>query len=89
VKIELLTPDAAPSAPPATQTQSDAFANILDDLGSVLDRADGAEGRYANGAGGLADAVYERARADVALSVATAAAQRLSQALNTVLNMQI
>jgi flagellar hook-basal body complex protein FliE len=89
VKIELLSPDVSPMPVSSTPAQSSAFAGILDDVGSVLQRADGAESRYASGIGRLSDAVYERARADVALSVATAAAQRLSQALNSVLNMQI
>ena len=89
MNVELLTPDAAPERAPANAADVPAFTKILDDLGSVLSRADGAETAYAHGAGNLGEAIYERARADVALSVATAAAQRTAQALTTILNMQI
>ncbi|HVA29322.1 MAG TPA: hypothetical protein VNF68_14160 [Candidatus Baltobacteraceae bacterium] len=89
MKVEFLTPDVMPERSPSSVTDASAFAKILDDLAAVLGRADGAETAYAHGAGNLGDAIYERARADVALSVATAAAQRTAQALTTVLNMQI
>jgi flagellar hook-basal body complex protein FliE len=62
---------------------------MLDDLGSVLGKAEHAEDAFAAGTGDLQTAVYERARADVALSVATAAAQRTAQALQSILNMQV
>jgi flagellar hook-basal body complex protein FliE len=51
--------------------------------------AQSAEDAFARGAGSLQDAVYERARADVALAVATAAAQRGAQAIQSILNMQV
>ncbi|MDQ2680442.1 MAG: flagellar hook-basal body complex protein FliE [Candidatus Eremiobacteraeota bacterium] len=70
-------------------TDAGGFAKLLDDLGAALNRATGAENAYASGNGDLTRAVYERAQADVALSVATAAAQRTTQALQSVLNMQI
>ena len=89
MKVELLLPDISPERATASGADATAFAKILDDLGSVLRRADDAETAYARGAGNLGDAIYERARADVALSVATAAAQRTAQALTTILNMQI
>ncbi len=89
MKVEFLTPDVTPKRSPASATDASAFAKILDDLAAVLGRADGAETAYAHGTGNLGDAIYERARADVALSVATAAAQRTAQALTAVLNMQI
>ena len=89
MNIELLAPDVAPERPSANVPDANAFAKILDDLGSVLGRADRAETAYAHGAGNLGDAIYERARADVALSVATAAAQRTAQALTTIFNLQI
>jgi len=65
------------------------FGKLLDDLGSVLGGAEHAEDAFATGVGDLQTAVYERARADVALSVATAAAQRTAQALQSILNMQV
>jgi hypothetical protein len=44
---------------------------------------------FASGGGGLQNAIFERAKADVLLSVASAAAQRTAQALSTILSMQI
>lgn len=87
MRIEALIPDVAPrSAAPAA---GNAFAKMLDDLGAVLGTAEHAEDAFAAGAGDLQSAIYERARADVALSVATAAAQRTAQALQSILNMQV
>ena len=90
MKVELLTPDVAPAGASRVPSEDQrAFSEILDDVGAALRGADRAENAYANGAGKLADAVYERARADVVLSVATAAAQRSAQALTTILNLQV
>ncbi len=75
---------ALPAQPPA-----DAFGKVLDDVGSVLNSAGAAEERFASGSGDLQSAVYERARADVALAVATAAAQRTAQALQAIFTMQV
>ncbi|MBV8117211.1 MAG: flagellar hook-basal body complex protein FliE [Candidatus Eremiobacteraeota bacterium] len=88
MKVELLSPDAAPSTPRPSADASQ-FARALDAVGSLLTDAKSSEDAFANGAGSLQSAVYERARADVALSVATAAAQRSAQALTAILNMQI
>jgi hypothetical protein len=88
VKVELLSPDVA--AAQATPTaDASAFAHALEQVGSQLSSATAAEDAYANGGGSLQSAMYERARADVALSVATATAARLSQAISSVLNLQI
>ncbi len=88
MKVELLAPDAPP---PQTQPPGDpgAFGRALDGVGAILTDATSAEDSYANGGGSLQDAVYERARADVALSVVTATVQRAAQAINTIVNMQI
>lgn len=88
MKIELLRPDVAPeaAAEPSDQT---GFAQALDAIGKVLDGASKAEDAYASGTGSLQDAMYQRAQADVALSVATAAAQRAAQAVQSLLNLQI
>jgi len=86
--ITPLVPDVAPQRTPA-QTPDGGFARALDDLGQLLDRADASENAFAAGAGSLTAAVYDRARADVALAVAEAAAQRASQSINTLLNMQL
>ena len=87
MRVLLLTPDVASvsSPPPA----SNAFSKLLDDVGSALTSATRAENAFASGSGSLQDAVYERARADVAISVATSAAQHTAQSLQSVLNMQI
>lgn len=88
MRVELLQPDAPPAvAKPNVDVP--AFTRALDGIGAILDRATSAEDSLANGTGSLQAAVYERARADVALSVATAAAQRSAQALTAILNMQI
>jgi len=83
-------PQPAVSRPaPAAAPAADAFGKALDDLCSVLGSAGAAEDRFASGSGDLQEAVYERARADVALAVATAAAQRTAQALQAIFTMQV
>lgn len=89
MRVETLIPDSAPVQRPAQAAQANEFGRMLDDLGSVLGNAEKSENAFAAGAGDLQTAVYERARADVALSVATAAAQRTAQALQSILNMQV
>lgn len=89
MKVEALVPDAPlPLVQPQNQP-ANVFARVLDDLGAVFSKAESAEDAFASGAGNLQTAIYERARADVALSVATAAAQRGVQALQSMLNMQV
>jgi flagellar hook-basal body complex protein FliE len=80
-----IAPDANASAPSA----SSGFARVLDDVSASLDRAQSAEDSFAAHAGSLQDAVYERARADVTVSVAAAAASRIVQSAQTLLNMQV
>ena len=72
----------------APQTGS-GFFDALEGAARALKRADAAEDAFAAHTGSLQDAVYERAQADVVLSIATATAQRAAQALQSVLNMQI
>ncbi|HTZ54172.1 MAG TPA: hypothetical protein VMB20_03850 [Candidatus Acidoferrum sp.] len=88
MKVELLHPDVAPPASAAPADES-GFAQALDAIGKVLGGATQAEDAYAGGTGSLEEAMYQRAQADVALSVATAAAQRAAQAVQTLLNLQI
>jgi flagellar hook-basal body complex protein FliE len=88
MRVEPLLPDVAPASI-APAPQPNAFSAILDDLGAVLGKAQHAEDAFASGSGDLQNAIYERARADVALSVATAATQRTAQGLQTLLNMQV
>jgi flagellar hook-basal body complex protein FliE len=87
MRVELLVPDAPPRR--AAGDESGAFARALDAIGGVLAGANRAEDAFAMGDGTLQAAVYERARADVALSVATATAQRAVQALQSIFNMQV
>jgi len=88
VRVEPLLPDAPPSVTPG-RGDAAGFAKALDTLGEMLGGAEGAEDSFAYGGGTLQEAVYERARADVALSVATATAQRITQSVQSVLNMQV
>jgi len=91
MRVELLHPDL-PAAPERSRTDGEAaklFDDVAQALGTTLKRADSAENNFAAGVGSLQAAVYERAQADVALSVATAAAQRATQAIQSILNMQV
>lgn len=88
MRVELLTPDAALQTAPSPGDES-GFGRALDAIGRVLGDATRAEDAYAGGTGSLQDAMYQRAQADVALSVATATAQRAAQAVQTLLNLQI
>lgn len=89
MRVETLIPDAASSQRSANAPQAGQFGRVLDDLGSVLGKAEKSENAFAAGSGDLQTAVYERARADVALAVAAAAAQRTAQALQSISNMQV
>lgn len=70
-----------------------AFAGAVGDAfgqaSAALTRADAAESAFATGRGGMQEMVIERAQADIALSVASAAASRAAQSLTTILGMQI
>jgi hypothetical protein len=89
MRVEAIIPDIAGPTGPAQSVTGNGFAALVDAAGSQLDRADAAESAYARGQGGLQEMVLERARADIALQVAATGAQRASQALNTLLGMQI
>jgi flagellar hook-basal body complex protein FliE len=78
-----------PADAPVSPAGDASFGRVLDTLGNVLAGATRAEDQFADGRGTLQAAVYERARADVALSVATATATRIAQAVQSVLNMQV
>lgn len=85
--VEPLVPDAPLTS--GVRSDDGFFAQALDAVAAALNGASRAEDAFAYGRGTLQDAIYERARADVALSVATATAQRLAQAVQSVLNMQV
>jgi flagellar hook-basal body complex protein FliE len=88
--VEPLIPDIAPGLrTQSTPAQENAFTKLLDGAGSALQSAQRAEDAFAAGSGDLQSAIYERARADVVLSVVTAAVQRGVQALQSILNMQV
>lgn len=88
--VEPLIPDvAAPRAPATTRAATNAFAQLVDAAGAILDGADRAEAAFAAHRGGLQEMVVERARADLALQVAASAAQRTAQAISTVIGMQV
>ncbi len=89
MRVELLAPDTVAPEPAPSGADASGFAHALDAIGRVLSDATAAEDNYASGTGSLQEAMYQRAQADVALSVATAAAQRAAQAVQTLLNLQI
>ena len=84
-----LVPDQPQNVARIAAPDAGAFSQSLDVAGDALARADRAEDAFAAHNGSLQDAVFERAQADVVLSIATAAAQRTAQAVQSVLNMQI
>ncbi|HTU82600.1 MAG TPA: flagellar hook-basal body complex protein FliE [Candidatus Acidoferrales bacterium] len=89
--VEPLMPDAAPAldAAPAYDGDAARFGAALDAVGGALDAAQRAEDDFAYGRGPLHEAMYARARAGVALSIATAAAQRTASAISSILNVQV
>ena len=91
MRVEALVPDVAPDLPVATPltASGDAFGALVDAAGGILESADGAERAFAAHRGGLQEMVVERARADIALQIAAASAQRVTQGLQTLLGMQI
>jgi flagellar hook-basal body complex protein FliE len=91
MQVEALVPDIAPDAPIATALPSsgDAFGALVDAASGILESADGAERAFAAHRGGLQEMVVERARADIALQIGAASAQRVTQGLQTLLGMQI
>ncbi len=86
-------PLGAPSAGASPASGAAAFAGAVGDAfgqaSAALTRADAAESAFATGRGGMQEMVIERAQADIALSVASAAASRAAQSLTTILGMQI
>ena len=78
-----------PIASPDGADDGSSFSRLVDEIGGALRGAQTAEDAFAAGSGSLQQAVYERARADVALAVATTAASRCAQAVQSLLNMQL
>ncbi len=88
MKITPFVPDL-PALPASPQNDVGDFSRAVNAAGEALGRADNAESAFALGTGGLQDAILERAKADVVLSVAAAAVQRTAQAISTIISMQI
>lgn len=88
MRVEALLPDAAIAAP-SPPALPDAFARALDGVSDTLAEATRAEDAFATGRGSLQDAAYGRARADIAISVATAVAGRTTQVVQSLLSMQV
>ena len=82
-------PAAQAPAPPAAASFASALENAFDSASASLTKADRSEHAFARGTGGLQEMVLDRAQADIALSIATTAASRTSQALSTILGMQV
>ena len=80
--------DAVPSSP-ADGGLFNGLVGGLESAGAALEQAQHAERAFASGRGGLQEMVFERARADSILSVASAGASKAAQSLNTILNMQV
>jgi hypothetical protein len=68
------------------------FTGVLDVLrsgGAALERAEQAENAFVAGTGGLQEMVFERAKADALVSVASAATARIAQSLTTLSQIQL
>jgi len=91
MNVEPLVPDVAPGEAPVSTALPNAgtFGDLVDAAGGVLAKADAAERAFAAHRGGLQEMVVERARADIALQIAAAGVQRVTQGLQTLLGMQI
>jgi flagellar hook-basal body complex protein FliE len=79
---------------PAGAPSNDAvgFGNLVDLFakgGGTLEKAASSEHAFAAGSGDLQAMVLDRAQADIVLSAATTAASRVTQSLQTILNMQV
>ncbi len=89
MRVELLVPDAPQPDRASSAGDTEAFSGAVDAFSRLLENANHTEDAFSVGKGSLADAVYARARADVALSVLSATAQHAAQAVQSVLNMQV
>lgn len=93
MNVTNLEPDVplpeAPAVAPLPDSQTPAFQSLVDVAGAALARADAAERAFAQHRGGLVEMIVERASADAMLQLATAAAQRTTQAVSTLFGMQV
>jgi hypothetical protein len=92
VNVRLLLPDvAAPPVPraPTPGGTDGGFGALVDAVGATLRDADAAERAFAAHRGGLQEMVVERVRADLALQIAAATAQRITQGVQTLVALQL
>lgn len=93
MNVTNLEPDVplqeGPSVAPLPDSPAPGFQSLVDVAGAALDRADAAERAFAQHRGGLVEMMVERASADAMLQLATAAAQRTTQAVSTLFGMQV
>lgn len=101
MNVSIVQPDApdetpriapVPAASSAAAPDPVGFGNLVDlfvEGGRAEDRAVRAESAFAHGSGDLQAMVIERAHADILIGAASAAASRLTQSLQTLLNMQV
>ena len=90
MRVDPLIPDAPPALRLVPSTAAaQPFAQLVDAAGAILAGAQRAEDAFAAHRGGVQEMVVERARADVALQIAATGAQRATQALATILGMQL
>lgn len=93
MNVSDLQPDTAPGGidetPAITPLEKNSFQGVLDGAGAALDRAEHAEHAFAVQRGGLVEMMVERASADVILQIAAVAAGRATQAVSTLLGMQV
>ncbi|MGH7708623.1 MAG: hypothetical protein ACREM6_11990 [Vulcanimicrobiaceae bacterium] len=90
--VPTTAPTVAPLAPDQSSGDTTLFEGAMEAMrsaGEALGQADSAEHAFVSGQGGLQEMVFERARADALLSVASSAASKATQSLNTILNMQV
>jgi flagellar hook-basal body complex protein FliE len=80
---------SSPSASQGGSSFGTLVCSVLGSASAALERAAGAEHAFAHGRGGLQEMMVERAQADVALSIATTAASRATQAASAILGMQV
>ncbi len=81
--------DAAAPSPSAAGAFADAVGAAFASASGALARAGDAERAFVAGRGGLQEMALERAQADIALQIASTAAARATQALSTILGMQV
>lgn len=89
MRIDVLVPDVGERAPAPSLKSGNGFSGLVAAAADALDAADGAERAFVAHRGGLQEMVVERARADIALQIAAAGAQKVTQGLQTLLGMQI